>query len=168
MIKAGNICTPALPFSPLMPSQVDYLFKRLLSATPSELPVLRDALKTHRSTLTPKLWTVLESAKPGDASLLPSASALASYDPDDARWEAVGGKVAQALVSVNPILLGSWLDALASRAWQADRSARHDLPGQEPPRDRTHCWRPTSSLITPATIPTGLPNCSWSPSRRRI
>ena len=43
--------------------------------------MLRDALKAHRSTLTPKLWTVLESAKPGDAGLLPSASALASYDP---------------------------------------------------------------------------------------
>ena len=74
--------------------------------------MLRDALKPHRSTLTPKLWTVLESAKPGDASLLPAASALASYDPDDARWEAVGGKVAQALVSVNPVFLGPWLDAL--------------------------------------------------------
>ena len=28
------------------------------------------------------------------------------------RWEAVGGKVAQALVSVNPVFLGSWLEAL--------------------------------------------------------
>ena len=64
--------------------------------------MLRDALKPHRSTLTPKLWTVLESAKPGDVSLLPAASALASYAPDNARWEAEGGKVAQALVSVNP------------------------------------------------------------------
>ena len=74
--------------------------------------MLRDALKTHRSTLTPKLWTVLESAKPGDASLLPAASALASYDPDNAKWEAVGGKVAQALVSVNSVFLGPWLEAL--------------------------------------------------------
>ena len=41
-----------------------------------------------------------------------AASALASYDPDNAKWEAVGGKVAQALVSVNPIFLGSWLEAL--------------------------------------------------------
>ena len=42
-----------------------------MKATPRELPVLRDALKSQRGTLTPKLWTVLESAKPGDASLLP-------------------------------------------------------------------------------------------------
>ena len=102
----------SLALLPVDASQVDYLFNRLLTATPSELPVLRDALKPHRSTLTPKLWTVLESAKPGDASLLPAASALASYDPDNARWEAVGGKVAQALVSVNSVFLGPWLEAL--------------------------------------------------------
>ena len=102
----------SLALLPVDASQVDYLFKRLIKATPSELPVLRDALKTHRATLTPKLWTVLESAKPGDASLLPAASALASYAPDDARWEAAGGKVAQALVSVNSIYLGDWLEYL--------------------------------------------------------
>ena len=102
----------SLALLPFDASQVDYLFNRLIKATPSELPVLRDALKTHQSTLTPKLWTVLESAKSGDASLLPTASALASYDPDDAKWEAMGGKVTQALVTVNPVYLGPWLDAL--------------------------------------------------------
>ena len=102
----------SLALLPVDPSQVDYLFNRLIKSTPSELPVLRDALKPHRSTLTPKLWTTLESAKPGDGSLLPSASALASYDPDDARWEAAGGKVSQALVSVNSIYLGDWLKYL--------------------------------------------------------
>ena len=59
----------SLALLPVDASQVDYLFNRLLSATPSELPVLRDALKPHRSTLTPKLWTTLETAKPGDANL---------------------------------------------------------------------------------------------------
>ena len=102
----------SLALLPVDPTQVAYLFSRLLKATPSELPVLRDALKTHRTILTPKLWTVLESAKPGDASLLPSASALASYAPDDAKWESAGGKVAQALVSVNSLLLRPWIEAL--------------------------------------------------------
>ena len=87
----------SLALLPVDATQVDYLFDRLSKATPTQLPVLRDALKTHRSALTPKLWTVLESAKPGDPSLLPAASALASYDPDNTKWEAVGGKVAQAL-----------------------------------------------------------------------
>jgi hypothetical protein len=81
----------SLALLPIDVTQVDYLFNRLLTATPGELPVLRDALKTHRSTLTPKLWTVLESSKPGDASLLPCASAVASYDPANTKWEAAGG-----------------------------------------------------------------------------
>ncbi len=102
----------SLALLPVDATQVDYLFNRLLTATPSELPVLRDALKAHRSTLTPKLWTVLESAKPGGDSLLPSASALAVYDPDDAKWEVLGGKVAESLVSVNSLLLRSWIEAL--------------------------------------------------------
>src|SRR5271166_2598775 len=101
-----------LALLPVDASQVDYLFNRLLSAKENELPVLRDALKTHQSTLTPKLWTVLETAKPGDAGLLPAASALASYSPDDARWESAGGKVAQALVSVSSLLLRPWIEDL--------------------------------------------------------
>ena len=102
----------SLALLPVDATQVDYLFDRLLKATPSELPVLRDALKAHRATLTPKLWTVLESAKPDDDSLLPAASALASYAPDDGKWEAVGGKVAQKLVSVNSLVLRPWIEAL--------------------------------------------------------
>ena len=38
----------SLALLPVDASQVDYLFKRLLKATPSELPVLRDALKPHQ------------------------------------------------------------------------------------------------------------------------
>ena len=102
----------SLALLPVDASQADYLFNRLLSASPSELPVLRDALQPHRSTLTPKLWTVLDSAKPSDANLLPCASALASYDPESTKWKAAGGKVAQALVSVDAIFLGRWIEAL--------------------------------------------------------
>ena len=104
--------TPASPSSPSMPPRLITSSTAFSLPLQANFPVLRDALKPHRSTLTPKLWTVLESAKPGDASLLPAASALASYDPDNARWEAVGGKVAQALVSVNSVFLGPWLEAL--------------------------------------------------------
>ena len=113
--RSGNLrqeLHASLALLPVDATQVDYLFNRLLKATPIELPVLRDALKTHQSALTPKLWTVLESAKPGDDALLPAASALAIYDTDNAKWEAQGGKVAQALVSVNSIYLGPWLEAL--------------------------------------------------------
>ena len=128
----GEHLHASLALLPVDASQVDYLFNRLLTATPGELPVLRDALKPHRSTLTPKLWTVLESAKPGDASLLPSASALASYDPDDARWER--GRQGGSGVGVGQSRLPRPLArSPASRAWQADGSARDDLPDKGRP-----------------------------------
>ena len=44
----------SLALLPVDATQVDYLFNCLLSASLSELPVLRDALKPYRSTLTPK------------------------------------------------------------------------------------------------------------------
>ena len=102
----------SLALLPVDPAQADYLGKRLLGIAPAELPVLRAALEPHRSRLTPTLWTELEKARPGDASLLTSAAALALYDPDGPRWSELGGKVAEALVQVNPIFLGHWLDAL--------------------------------------------------------
>jgi len=102
----------SLALLPVDPSQADYLGKRLLGAAPAELPVLRAALAPHRSRLTPTIWTELENARPGDPSLLASGAALALYDPEGPRWSELGGKVAEALVKVNPIFLGHWLDAL--------------------------------------------------------
>ena len=102
----------SLALLPVDPSQLPFLEKRLLNATPAELPVIRDTLEPHRESLTPKLWSALDSAKPGDVKLLPAASALASYDAASPRWESVGGKVAQTLVTVNPVYLGGWLDTL--------------------------------------------------------
>jgi serine/threonine protein kinase len=109
---SGQKLHASLALLPVDPSQLPFLEKHLLDATPAELLVIRDALKSHSVTLTPKLWSVLDSAKPGDVSLLPAASALAGYDASSLKWESVGGKVSQALVSVNPVYLGPWLDAL--------------------------------------------------------
>src|SRR5271157_97886 len=104
----------SLALLPVDANQVDFLFSRLLAASPTELPVpvIRDALKPHQASLIPKLWSTLDSAKPGDVSLLRAASALADYDGTSPWWEAVGGKVAEALVTVNPVYLGPWIDAL--------------------------------------------------------
>jgi hypothetical protein len=102
----------SLALLPVDASQLPFLEKRLLVASPSELMVIRDALKPHRETLVPKLWATLDSAQPGDVTLLPAASALADYEATSPRWESVGGKVAQALMRVNPVYLGPWLDTL--------------------------------------------------------
>jgi formylglycine-generating enzyme required for sulfatase activity len=93
-------------------SELPFLEKHLLDAPSVEFPVIRDALKPHCEHLVPRLWAVLDAAKPGDASLLPAASALADYDATNSRWEPAGGRVAQALVGANPVLLGPWLGAL--------------------------------------------------------
>jgi serine/threonine protein kinase/formylglycine-generating enzyme required for sulfatase activity len=102
----------SLALLPVDPSQVDDLFRGMLTADPTTLPVLRDALRPHGSRLIGRLWPVLEAAKPGDSDLLPAASALASYDPESAQWRSTGGKVAQALVAANSIHLGPWLELL--------------------------------------------------------
>src|SRR5262245_11318788 len=44
-------------------SHLPFLEKRLLVASPTELMVIRDALKPHSATLVPKLWATLDSAQ---------------------------------------------------------------------------------------------------------
>jgi len=102
----------SLALLPVDPTQVANLEARLLNASPGELLVLRDALKLYGSRFTTKLWAELERAQTGNVSLLPAAGALAIFDPEDPRWSNVGAKVAQALVTINPVFLEKWLDAL--------------------------------------------------------
>ena len=64
----------SLALLPIDDSQVASLEKHLCAASVSELPVLRNALEPYKSTLTPTLWPVLDSAKPGDSKLLPVAT----------------------------------------------------------------------------------------------
>ena len=118
---------------PVDASQADPISQRLFVAPPTELPVLLEALKPHHGTLVPKLWSVLDSAKPGEASLLAVASALADYDAASPRWGSVNARVAQALVNVNPIHLGPWLDDLPPTARNACWPPGVDLPGQDSP-----------------------------------
>jgi formylglycine-generating enzyme required for sulfatase activity len=94
------------------PGQVEFLFGRLLGAGPAELAVLRDALQPHQGEIIPRLWPVLESARPDDPRVLTAGAALALYEPGGPRWAAIAPKVAGALVSVDPVYLGSWMDVL--------------------------------------------------------
>ena len=102
----------SLALLPVDDGQVEYLFQRLQDASADEVPVLRDALEPHQTGLTPKLWSVLDSAKPGDPSLLPAASSLALYNPQSPRWNEVAAKVAEELVTTNLVYLRAWVDAL--------------------------------------------------------
>ncbi len=92
--------------------QVGYLSVRLPEADADEMLVLRDALKRQQTAVTTMLWPAFESYSPGDMRLLPAASALALYDPQNARWAGVANKTAEALVQVNSDSLPTWRDAL--------------------------------------------------------
>jgi serine/threonine protein kinase/formylglycine-generating enzyme required for sulfatase activity len=95
------------------PSQVAYLKDRLVTATPEQLPVLRDALRPHQDQLKAYLWDKL--TKSGDresTSVLQTAAALADYDTRNNAWVNVVDRVADAMVSVNPVFLRQWMQAL--------------------------------------------------------
>ena len=143
----------SLALLPVDASQLPFLEKHLLSATSGELPVIRDALKRHSESLVPRLWTVLETARPGEVSLLPAASALADYDATSSRWESAGGKVAQALVSANPFLLGPWLEALRPVRGKLSAPWRLSFETKIVSRANTP-WQPTSSPTLPRTTRT--------------
>jgi eukaryotic-like serine/threonine-protein kinase len=92
------------------PSQVDYLTDSLLSASATELPVLGELLEPHQSKIAARLWSVLDTARPGEPTMLAAASALARYAPKDPRWTRHAEKIAELLVRSNPLSLGSWLE----------------------------------------------------------
>jgi formylglycine-generating enzyme required for sulfatase activity len=98
---------------PVDPSQEAFLYERLLDAGADELPVIRDTLAPYREDLVEKLWAAAEQP-PGDREQqrLRAACALASYDPDSQRWDNVGKQVANNLVNVPALYLGTWMESL--------------------------------------------------------
>ncbi len=101
-----------LALLPVDPAQVAYLREHLKEASASETSVLRGSLSRYRATLIPGLWQDLRAAQPGDACILPFASVLAAYDPDNDEWAGQVGKVARALVTTSPGSTESWLELL--------------------------------------------------------
>jgi eukaryotic-like serine/threonine-protein kinase len=101
----------SLALLPGDPSQVAYLEERLVDSEPRQLTVLRQALKPYASGLTPKLWNVLDTIRPGDPRVLSTAGAVALYDPENPRWSSLGRQIAEALVVADPSSIGAWRDA---------------------------------------------------------
>jgi formylglycine-generating enzyme required for sulfatase activity len=91
----------SLALLPVDDGQVEYLYKRLLNAGPAELPVIRDALKSHRGPVAVRLWGVLEDAQADPEQRFRAACALASYDNESAeRWAGVSTFVADGLLAI--------------------------------------------------------------------
>jgi eukaryotic-like serine/threonine-protein kinase len=93
------------------PSQVEYLFGRMLEAQPQEIEVILEALKPYKLKLTQRLWQAARSES--DDHILQAACALAVFDPNKAKWSTINGRVANKLVQVDPSSLRGWQDCLA-------------------------------------------------------
>jgi formylglycine-generating enzyme required for sulfatase activity len=105
----------SLALLPVDPAQVAYLYERLLDASPEEVGVIVEALSDtgHGQELTERLWGVVEDPPKGrEAQRLRAACALASYAPEDLRWDRTKGPVVEQLVGVDLVYLKTWLDAL--------------------------------------------------------
>ena len=101
---------------PVDPSQVDYLYARLLKADAQEAVLIRTALSEHKKDLTEKLWAHLEDAKNDQGERLRTACVLAEYAPEDPRWQKVAGDVASILAAQPPFTIAAWTDGLKGAA----------------------------------------------------
>jgi eukaryotic-like serine/threonine-protein kinase len=100
-----------LALLPVDPSQIDYLYDRMINATPEEFEVIRGALLPHKEPIIEKLWSIV-AAPQSDEQYLRAAASLALYAPSDPRWSAAAPKVAELLASVNPFFARYWTEAL--------------------------------------------------------
>jgi serine/threonine protein kinase/formylglycine-generating enzyme required for sulfatase activity len=116
-----------LALVPVDDGQVPYLYRRLLGAAPTELAVIREALRGHANTLSEGLWGVLGDTQDDSERRFRAACALAGFDGAEAdaqqgRWQQASKFVAgQLLVAVqrNPSHYAPLLEML--------RPVRHTL-----------------------------------------
>ena len=90
-----------LALLPVDPGQVEYLSNRMLNANPTELPVIREALRGHQWTLIERLWGVLENTQADRDQRFRAAWALAGYvaDETEQRWVAASRFITDRLLA---------------------------------------------------------------------
>jgi eukaryotic-like serine/threonine-protein kinase len=102
----------SLALLPVDPDQVDFLYHRLLTAEPNELPVIREALFPYRNALIAKLWQAVEKPAKGEKKTrLRAAATLAKYDPENGKWDQYSAAAVDDVVQENPIFLSQWSEA---------------------------------------------------------
>ena len=103
----------SLALAPMDSGQIPYLYDRLLTAAPEDLPVICQALAPHGEQLVDELWRPLTKSPVTDRDpVLHAAAALATFAPRDDRWARASPVVAQRLVATSPLVLKQWLDDL--------------------------------------------------------
>jgi serine/threonine protein kinase/formylglycine-generating enzyme required for sulfatase activity len=91
----------SLALLPVDQGQVDYLYERLLSATPTELLVIRDQLARngHQEAVAGRLGDVLRDTQADPGRRFRAACALATYDRGGGRWAGVSQFVSDRLLT---------------------------------------------------------------------
>jgi serine/threonine protein kinase/formylglycine-generating enzyme required for sulfatase activity len=96
------------------PVALQYVAERLPLAEAEQVPVLVQLLAPYKQELLPQFW---ERAGARDAkTLLPFASALAAYDPQNEQWKEIAAAVADRQVRENALHAPVWIKALRPAA----------------------------------------------------
>ncbi len=101
-----------LALLPSDPSQVDPLFEQLLECDVESFPIIRDALRPARKTLTPRLWNLCQTSNRDPQRQFRAAAALADYDPTSPFWDKQSRTTAEQLAAQPALLVQHWVDAL--------------------------------------------------------
>jgi serine/threonine protein kinase/formylglycine-generating enzyme required for sulfatase activity len=90
---------------------LEYVAGRLPGAQAAQVPILVSSLQPYADQqLKDKYWSIAEEKNA--KSLLPVASALASWDPTSERWTGVSSTVVDQVVKENPLRLATWIETL--------------------------------------------------------
>jgi hypothetical protein len=101
----------SLALLPVDENQAEYLYGRLLTATPEQIVVIRDALTPFRQAWLDLLWAELDNPRNDTERRIRAAAALAAYVPEDARLDSFGRLIADHLirsVAGAPLVLSAW------------------------------------------------------------
>lgn len=102
----------ALALLPEDPTYVDYVYSQLLTADTQSLPVIREALASHRTELLARLWVVAgQRGKAFEQTRIRASAALASYDSQNSQWNVIRDQVADDLVVVPMVYAADWIEA---------------------------------------------------------
>jgi serine/threonine protein kinase/formylglycine-generating enzyme required for sulfatase activity len=104
----------ALALLPVEPDQLQPALTEAMLHTsePSEMLLIREALRPYRADLGEPLWHKADTATDADVRFR-ALVALAAFDRDSAQWdEAHANRAVEHLLSVNSLHLGTWMEAL--------------------------------------------------------
>ena len=102
----------AIALMPVDDTPVGYLYEQLMQVTPAEFPVVREALRSHRDSIGPKLWVVALKTKLNPRNSFQAACALADYAPDDERWGQIRRFLVNHLLNLEASELVEWRKSL--------------------------------------------------------